>query len=477
MLRQKAYTGILFLAVFFCQKMVAQPCPTLISPLNNEMDVPVDNLIQWTAVDGIIGYLVSLGTTPGGGEIINRRSSGLNNFYQPEIGLPENTTIYVTIRLFLPDQPIRVCPLQIFRTEDVTTPPECTTLFSPVNGDEGVNVNSDIRWNYAPRATDYLLSVGTVPGGVDLVDNVQTGNVLFYRPPTELPIDREIFVSITPINENGEAEGCTEESFSTGLPTVSCAANSFPNITLPEAFALCAGQESINVRTISLARGYRWYRINADGTEELLSEINQVILDTVGTYRVELYNTVTEFGATIECPNTQLFEVVLSDTPVIRDIALQRDRNGLNITVEMEEPGRYEYALENSDFAWQTSPNFTGLNPKEYTIYVRDRLGCGMTMQTVDGNLSKEDFPAFFTPNGDGINDYWQYSPIDETTNTPIETIRIYDRYGALVAQIDPNALGWDGTFNGNPMPPSDYWFRATSFGQKEIKGHFTLKR
>ncbi|UWX55864.1 hypothetical protein NYZ99_05580 [Maribacter litopenaei] len=121
---RKRIIPLLFIVIsFLTLKGNAQECPTLISPLDGATDVPVDNLIEWTAVDGIIGYLVSLGTTPGGGEIINRRSSGLNNFYQPEVGLPSNTVVYVTISLFLPDAPIKVCPLKIFTTETITTPP------------------------------------------------------------------------------------------------------------------------------------------------------------------------------------------------------------------------------------------------------------------------------------------------------------------------------------------------------------------
>ena len=163
--------SLLVLWIFFLSQIYAQECPSLLSPLDGDTEVPVDNLIQWTAVDGIIGYLVSLGTTPGGWEIINRRSSGLNNFYQPEVGLPSNTVVYVTISLFLPDAPIKVCPLRIFTTETVTTTPECTQLSNPLNNEAEVLVNSNLRWNYAPGATDYRISVGTSSGNYDIVDN------------------------------------------------------------------------------------------------------------------------------------------------------------------------------------------------------------------------------------------------------------------------------------------------------------------
>ncbi|NRD23372.1 T9SS type B sorting domain-containing protein, partial [Winogradskyella litoriviva] len=58
----------------------------------------------------------------------------------------------------------------------------------------------------------------------------------------------------------------------------------------------------------------------------------------------------------------------------------------------------------------------------------------------------------------------------------------IFDRYGKLLKQLSPDGSGWDGTFNGNLMPTSDYWFTVeydepTTDIRKEFKAHFTLKR
>ncbi|MCP4909476.1 MAG: T9SS type B sorting domain-containing protein, partial [Bacteroidetes bacterium] len=43
-----------------------------------------------------------------------------------------------------------------------------------------------------------------------------------------------------------------------------------------------------------------------------------------------------------------------------------------------------------------------------------------------------------------------------------------------------PLSEGWDGSYNGNPMPSSDYWFKieyTENDTKKEFRGHFTLKR
>ncbi|MFT7118571.1 MAG: gliding motility-associated-like protein, partial [Flavobacteriales bacterium] len=56
----------------------------------------------------------------------------------------------------------------------------------------------------------------------------------------------------------------------------------------------------------------------------------------------------------------------------------------------------------------------------------------------------------------------------------------IFDRYGKLLKSYGKDSNGWDGIYNGNPMPSSDYWFLLEiedTRGNIEVKGHFSLKR
>ncbi|MFD2603843.1 T9SS type B sorting domain-containing protein, partial [Flavobacterium suzhouense] len=90
------------------------------------------------------------------------------------------------------------------------------------------------------------------------------------------------------------------------------------------------------------------------------------------------------------------------------------------------------------------------------------------------------DYPNFFTPNGDGFHDTWNIIGLQETGSV----IYIFDRYGKLIKQISPDSDGWDGTFNGTPVPATDYWFTVTypefdgtTTVIREFKSHFSLKR
>ncbi|WDF62472.1 T9SS type B sorting domain-containing protein [Flavobacterium sp. KACC 22763] len=82
-------------------------------------------------------------------------------------------------------------------------------------------------------------------------------------------------------------------------------------------------------------------------------------------------------------------------------------------------------------------------------------------------------FPKFFTPNGDGFNDTWT---IDPDYLAPNSSIRIFDRYGKLIKELALNT-SWNGTYLGNQLPTSDYWFTVTRINGTEYRGHFSLKR
>ena len=135
--------------------------------------------------------------------------------------------------------------------------------------------------------------------------------------------------------------------------------------------------------------------------------------------------------------------------------------------------GIYEFSLDQGP--WQDSGMFIGVTPGEHTINVRDVNGCGVTVKQV----FIVDYPRYFTPNGDGYHDTWNISSLKSQANAKIY---IFDRYGKLLKELSPASNGWNGTFNGQPMPTSDYWFLVeyespTTKNTEQFRAHFTLKR
>ncbi|WP_412986269.1 T9SS type B sorting domain-containing protein [Pontimicrobium sp. IMCC45349] len=133
----------------------------------------------------------------------------------------------------------------------------------------------------------------------------------------------------------------------------------------------------------------------------------------------------------------------------------------------------YEFSLD--DGPWQESGTFIDVTPGEHIVYARDLNGCGIGQATV----IVMDYPLYFTPNGDGYHDTWNIVGI---SNQPNAKIYIFDRYGKLLKQLSPTGEGWNGTYNGEHLPSSDYWFTVeydepSTNERKQFKAHFTLKR
>jgi gliding motility-associated-like protein len=58
-----------------------------------------------------------------------------------------------------------------------------------------------------------------------------------------------------------------------------------------------------------------------------------------------------------------------------------------------------------------------------------------------------------------------------------VEKIYIFDRFGKLIKEINKTNTSWDGTFDNQKLPSTDYWFVIEVSNGKIIKGHFSLKR
>jgi gliding motility-associated-like protein len=135
--------------------------------------------------------------------------------------------------------------------------------------------------------------------------------------------------------------------------------------------------------------------------------------------------------------------------------------------------GNYEFQLDGGN--WQTSSIFQNVvGCQEHIIKVRDVEGCSNEPESSFTILS---YPKFFTPNGDGFNDFWNIKCLRNRTGL----VSIFDRFGKLLKQFKTTGSGWNGIYNDALMPTNDYWFLVTYFDEngieKQFKSHFTLRR
>ncbi len=172
------------------------------------------------------------------------------------------------------------------------------------------------------------------------------------------------------------------------------------------------------------------------------------------------------------CNRTRSINVTSSDIATINSIDITDLSDVNSITIHASGKGNYEFSLDAPFGPFQTSNLFENVAAGIHDVYVIDTNGCG----TVTKQIAVIGVPKFFTPNGDGYNDYWNVKGVNNIFNSK-SIIYIFDRYGKLLKQILPSSQGWDGTINGSPMPADDYWYSVQLEDGRETKGHFSLKR
>tara|TARA_R110002073_G_scaffold128999_2_gene275027 strand:- start:5466 stop:9593 length:4128 start_codon:yes stop_codon:yes gene_type:complete len=193
-----------------------------------------------------------------------------------------------------------------------------------------------------------------------------------------------------------------------------------------------------------------------------------------GTYTVETEKLNPDMGSNCNYAPTEV--VVNSSSPKF-EVNFITSTFAQNSTVEIVTVntglGRYEFSLDNGSF--QKSNRFYNIVPGTHTITIRD-------LTSLCGDFVFEfialDYPKFFTPNNDGINDTWN---IYDLRNNPEATVKIFSRLGRLVATIKTSELGWNGFNNGGKEEASsDYWF-LVEFNYNGVptsfKGNFSLLR
>lgn len=253
-------------------------------------------------------------------------------------------------------------------------------------------------------------------------------------------------------------------------PFVTLVVNPLPNINLTNEKIVCTNlpaalvklDSGINDGTSTANYTYEWAK---DGIVYPTETAPILYVNTEGVYTVKVTSL---FG----CSRTRTITVTPSDIAHIQDIIVNDLSDNNTIQINITGAGEYEYSLD-SETAFQASNYFTNVTPGMHQMYVKDLNGCG-TLGPVD--VAVLGIPNYFTPNNDGYNDRWNMKGVSENFNKNT-VIRIFNRYGKFLKQIDPTGEGWDGTYNNAPAPSDDYWYVITLENNKTVRGHFTLKR
>lgn len=235
-----------------------------------------------------------------------------------------------------------------------------------------------------------------------------------------------------------------------------------PEIHFDTEVYICESRDAISIGPETPVPGYSYVWENG-------STDHSIAVDREGRYELLVRN---EQGG---CEDVFTIEVVISLSPAISEVKVDDFRTENRVEIITHIPGDFIFRMDGG--SEQNSGVFEGVSPGLHEVSIIDPKGCGVVkeMITVVG------FSRFFTPNGDGQNDRWIVHGLEVLADAELT---IFDRFGRRLARLRSNSPGWDGTFQGTPMPEADYWFslsyvdpRNGRVEARKLSNHFSLKR
>lgn len=251
-----------------------------------------------------------------------------------------------------------------------------------------------------------------------------------------------------------------------GLAPITLIVNEPPITNIEDSYIIC-GDVPVVLTGVSSNDRFEWL----DNDSKIISTQQKFSTTNTGTYTHIAYKTVNG----LECSSYKVFEIERVEPPVFNTIEVDTEPNNNDnfIFVSVVGNGAYEFSLDNVVFYKGLNEyTFNNIPAGFYTVYVRDVDFCNPTIQK---DVQLIGYPKFFTPNNDGVNDFWEIKGVEENT---ILSIQVFDRFGKLIVDLNKNNnYRWDGSKGGNQLPTNDYWFKVFfNSGLIDI-GHFTLKR
>ncbi|WP_343488025.1 BspA family leucine-rich repeat surface protein [Allomuricauda sp. d1] len=493
-------------------------CPNLITPAFDATNVPVNTNFTWNVSANAVRYTVGIGTATGMDDILTITDVGNVTSFDPPSDLPSDTRIFVTITAYNSADEGNVCGDDQFTTAAGPTEPTCTTLSIPLDGSTDVAISTDLTWNTVSNADGYRVSVRDgASASYNILDNFDVGNINTHDFTNDLPPNSDIYVLIVPYNSVGDAMGCTEEHFVTGDVVVTVP--ECTNLSIPLNLSIDVPVDTDIVwDAVSDADGYRLTVGTSAGLGDILNDEdvgnvtsydlpNDLLENTEIFVFVQPYNSVgdAEFCeeesfitgtapqmlpscTTLATPENGADDVAIDTNITWNEVA---EATGYRITVGTSS-GRNDI-LDNEDVGLITSYDFMDDFSYSQQIFVTiipyntdgDAFGCAEESFTTIEEPEIESLFGF-SPDNDGINDYWEINGIEDYPNN---TVMIFNRWGDLVFKIE----GYDNASNAfygeanqltgmgaGQLPEGTYFFQINIPGDHNLRttqGYLVLKR
>ncbi len=190
--------------------------------------------------------------------------------------------------------------------------------------------------------------------------------------------------------------------------------------------------------------------------------------------------TISEEASAFGCFNTDTVSIsvfpltgleVTQDTFIIKGTSMELEAIGGPFSAYRWEPAE---GLDNSTIP---NPLASPQQSTSYTVYALNEYDCEESAHIYLEVI--EDIMAYnvFSPNGDGINDFFDIKNADRFPEILVE---VYSRWGDMLFQSKgyDDSKRWDGTTRGKNAPLGTYYFVLIPYsGATPITGNVTIIR
>ena len=176
-----------------------------------------------------------------------------------------------------------------------------------------------------------------------------------------------------------------------------------------------------------------------------------ISLEKIGVFNDENEDGFAEVGETI----TYYFKVINDSNVSIHDLSVEDPLVAVaGGPLDIIAPGHTDSETFKSSYVITKNDLVRGYVSNQATVSGFDVNGNRVSDISDDPQTPEIDdptivsvigvfIPEIFTPNGDGINDTFEIFNLDKFDNP---TLKVYNRWGALVYEADPYENNWDGT-------------------------------
>ncbi|MFC0518787.1 gliding motility-associated C-terminal domain-containing protein [Mucilaginibacter angelicae] len=224
-----------------------------------------------------------------------------------------------------------------------------------------------------------------------------------------------------------------------------------PVIPVINPAPICKGSATILNETTPNAKSYSWLPVT--GLSDPTSASPAAKPAETTTYTV----TVTSNEG---CTATQTVTVTVMPSPEASIEPKKKIFEGQSVVLDAQASNADTYLwtpADGLDDPTKLNPTASPTDDITYTLHATSDIGCGTALASVFVRVYKKIvIPTTFSPNGDGLNDYWD---IEALSTYPQSSLNVFSRSGQKVYSSIGYDKPWNGAYKGYVLPSGTYYY------------------